>query len=188
MQVTLVRAMARVGEFQADREGAFLAYLRRILLNSVRDEIRRSARRPNDPIEDEILASAAPSPLEERIGREALEDVQLGEFTVPRGGQLWMFQWAAHRDPRHFPDPEAFAPERWDHDLARRLPRFAYFPFGGGPRLCIGNNFALLELVLVLATLARRLRPVVRPADRPRPQFSITLRPAGGMRATLERR
>lgn len=122
------------------------------------------------------------------IGREALEDVRLGDVTIPRGGQIWLFQWAAHRDPRHFPHPERFMPERWDGDLARRLPRFAYFPFGGGPRLCIGNNFALLELVLVLATLARRFRPFVRPADRPRPQFSITLRPAGGMRATIERR
>ncbi|MDC0668306.1 cytochrome P450 [Nannocystis radixulma] len=122
------------------------------------------------------------------VGREALEDLELGGVPVPRGAQIWMFQWAAHRDPRHFPRPEAFEPERWDGDLARRIPRFAYFPFGGGPRLCIGNNFASLELVLVLATLARRWRPIVRPADRPRPQFSITLRPAGGMRATLLRR
>ncbi|MDC0721443.1 cytochrome P450 [Nannocystis bainbridge] len=122
------------------------------------------------------------------IGREALEDLELGGVAVPRGAQLWMFQWAAHRDPRHFPRPEAFEPERWDGDLARRIPRFAYFPFGGGPRLCIGNNFASLELVLVLASLARRWRPVVRAADRPRPQFSITLRPVGGMRATLQRR
>lgn len=122
------------------------------------------------------------------IGRESLEDVELGGVTVPRGSQLWIFQWAVHRDPRHFPRPESFEPERWDGDLAKRLPRFAYFPFGGGPRLCIGNNFAALELVLVLAALARRWRPVVRPADRPRPQFSITLRPAGGMKATLQRR
>ncbi|PCC69631.1 Cytochrome P450 [Nannocystis exedens] len=122
------------------------------------------------------------------IGREALEDLELGGVAVPRGAQLWMFQWAAHRDPRYFPRPDSFEPERWDADLARRIPRFAYFPFGGGPRLCIGNNFAMLELVLVLATLARRWRPFVRAADRPRPQFSITLRPAGGMRATLQRR
>lgn len=122
------------------------------------------------------------------IGREALVDLELGGLAIPRGAQLWIFQWAVHRDPHNFPRPEAFEPERWEGDLARRLPRSAYFPFGGGPRLCIGNNFALLELVLVLATLARRWRPAVAAADRPRPQFSITLRPTGGMRATLQRR
>jgi cytochrome P450 len=122
------------------------------------------------------------------IGREALEDVDLGGLTIERGTQVWIVQWASHRDPRFFPRPQAFLPERWDNDLLRRLPRFAYFPFGGGPRLCIGNNFAMLEAVLVLATLVQRWRPTIAPRDVPRPQFSITLRPNGPLRAQLHPR
>lgn len=137
--------------------------------------------------EQVILESMRLYPPAWSIGREAIVDVELGGTRIPRGGQLWIFQWALHRHPRHFPRPEAFAPERWAGDLQRRLPRGVYLPFGGGPRLCIGNNFAMMELVLVLATLARRWRPHVRAQDRPRPQFSVTLRPAGGMRATLMR-
>lgn len=137
--------------------------------------------------EQVILESMRLYPPAWSIGREAKEDIELGGTTIPRGGQVWMMQWAMHRDPRHFPRPEAFEPERWEGDLQRRLPRGVYFPFGGGPRLCIGNSFAMTELVLVLAALARRWRPRVDPADRPRPQFSVTLRPAGGMRATLMR-
>lgn len=135
-----------------------------------------------------ILESMRLYPPAWSIGREATVDVELGGVTIPRRGQLWLFQWATHRDPRYFPRPDEFEPERWDGDLQRRLPRCAYFPFGGGPRLCIGINFAMLEAVLVLAALARRWRPFVRAEDRPRPQFSITLRPASGMRATLQRR
>ena len=122
------------------------------------------------------------------IGREALEDVELGGLQLERGAQVWLFQWASHRDARYFPRPQSFLPERWEGDLLRRLPRFAYFPFGGGPRLCIGNNFAMLEAVLVLATLVQRWRPEVAPRDVPAPQFSITLRPNGPVRARLRAR
>ena len=123
-----------------------------------------------------------------RIGREAIEDVEIGGVLLPRGTQVWMLQWVSHRDERYFPRPHAFEPERWQDGLLHRLPRFAYYPFGGGPRLCIGNNFAMLEAVLLLATIAQRWRPQVAPADEPAPQFSITLRPRGGVRATLHRR
>lgn len=121
------------------------------------------------------------------IGREALEDVEIGGVVLPRGTQVWMFQWSTHRDERTFARPLAFEPERWLDGLLHRLPRCAYFPFGGGPRLCIGHNFAMLESVLLLATIARRWRPQVAQSDVPRPQFSITLRPRGGLRATLHR-
>ena len=121
------------------------------------------------------------------IGREAIEDVEVGGVVLPRGTQVWMFQWTTHRDERTFHRPLAFEPERWLDGLQHRLPRFAYFPFGGGPRLCIGHNFAMLEAVLLLATIARRWRPQVAQKDVPRPQFSITLRPRGGVRATLHR-
>ena len=121
-------------------------------------------------------------------GREAIEEVEIGGHRLPRGTQIGMFQWSSHRDERHFTRPLAFEPERWLDGLLHRLPRGAYYPFGGGPRLCIGNNFAMLEAVLLLATIAREWRPQVDPRDVPRPQFSITLRPAGGVRATLRRR
>ncbi|MCY1059563.1 cytochrome P450 [Nannocystis sp. SCPEA4] len=123
------------------------------------------------------------------IGREAIEDVDLGDgLVVRRGEQVWILQLASHRDERHFPRPLAFEPERWENDLLRRLPRYAYFPFGGGPRLCIGNNFAMMEAVLVLATIAQRWRPAIAARDVPRPQFTITLRPGGPLRATMHGR
>ncbi len=72
-----------------------------------------------------------------------------------------MSQWVIQRDPRFFDDPLAFRPERWDDNLAKKIHRYAYFPFGGGPRICIGNGFAMMEAVLLLATIARRFRPRV---------------------------
>ncbi len=93
-----------------------------------------------------------------------------------------------HRDPRYFEDPEVFRSERWRGDLAKRLPRFAYFPFGGGPRVCIGNQFAMMEAVLLLVTIARRFRLTLLPGHPVTPFSSITLRPRQGVRVRLERR
>jgi cytochrome P450 len=88
------------------------------------------------------------------VGREALDAVELGGYRIPRGTTLFMPQWVVHRDARWFDDPEVFRPERWADGLIQRIPRYAYFPFGGGPRICIGNNFALMETALILATIA----------------------------------
>jgi cytochrome P450 len=91
------------------------------------------------------------------MGREATAEVDLGAVVLPKGAIVVMAQWVVHRDPRWYRDPEAFRPERWlDHSLDGN-PKFAYFPFGGGPRVCIGNQFAMMEAVLVLATIARHL-------------------------------
>jgi cytochrome P450 len=73
------------------------------------------------------------------IGREATSDLELGGYHVKRGYTVLMSQWVNHRDPKYFPDPEMFRPERWERGLAKRLPKFAYYPFGGGQRLCVGN-------------------------------------------------
>jgi cytochrome P450 len=120
--------------------------------------------------------------------RVAIEEHEIGGYKVPKGTGISLTQWTMHRDPRWFDAPEEFRPERWEDGLAKRLPRFAYFPFGGGPRQCIGNTFALMEATLVLATTAQRYRfrlvaghPVV-------PLPSITLRPRHGIRAVLEAR
>jgi cytochrome P450 len=118
------------------------------------------------------------------VGREPLEDVEIAGFTIPRGAQIWMSQYIVHRDPRYFDEPDQFRPERWADDRQKQLPRFAYFPFGGGPRVCIGNNFAMMEATLLCATIVQRFRlPGVGPEPKPLP--SVTLRPAGGLRVKV---
>src|SRR5678816_2469724 len=92
------------------------------------------------------------------VGREALEETEIGGFRVPKGTQLFAFQWVTHRDPRFFDEPAAFKPERWAGETIEQLPKYAYFPFGGGPRQCIGNYFAMMEIVLLLATIGQRFR------------------------------
>jgi cytochrome P450 len=89
------------------------------------------------------------------VGREATEDVTVGGVRVSKGQTLFLPQWVVHRDPRWYDRPNEFDPDRWEGGLAQRIPKYAYFPFGGGPRVCIGNHFATTEAVLVLATLAR---------------------------------
>jgi cytochrome P450 len=93
-----------------------------------------------------------------------------------------------HRDPRYFPEPEKFDPDRWLPDKAQKLPKFAYFPFGGGPRQCLGASFAMMEATLLLATIAQRFqfRPVSSDPVTPTPSF--TLRPKQGIRMRLEKR
>ncbi len=112
------------------------------------------------------------------IGREARAPVLLGNHRIPKGATVFMSPWVMHRDPRYYEEPEAFLPERWIGGAPPGFPRFAYFPFGGGARVCIGNTFALTELVLVMAVVARQGR-IQLTSDReilPRPL--ITLRPA----------
>ena len=120
--------------------------------------------------------------------RTAIEDLEIAGYAVPKGSGVSFTQWTVHRDARWYDAPEEFRPERWEGDLLKRIPKFAYFPFGGGPRLCIGNSFALMEMALTLATIAQQYRfrlveghPVV-------PLASITLRPRHGIRVTLESR
>jgi cytochrome P450 len=119
------------------------------------------------------------------VVREALSDCEIGGYVVPKGSTVAMFQWVVHRDPRFFDDPDAFRPERWSDGLAERLPKFAYFPFGGGPRVCIGKEFALFEIALVLATIMRRFSLRTVPGHRTWPLPSLTLRPEYGMQMTL---
>jgi cytochrome P450 len=115
------------------------------------------------------------------IGREVVEPFELRGYRFPKRAQIFFSQWVIHRDPRYFDDPGAFRPERWANGLARRLPRFAYFPFGGGPRVCIGNTFATTEATLVLARLMQRFRFRTVPERTPVPMASLTLRPRAGL-------
>lgn len=92
-----------------------------------------------------------------------------------------MSQWVIHRDPRFFESPAEFRPERWDGNLAARLPKYAYFPFGGGQRTCIGREFAMLQLLLTLVTLARKFRFRLATGSAVECEASIILRPKGGL-------
>jgi cytochrome P450 len=122
------------------------------------------------------------------IGRRAIAPYAVGGFDVPRGSIVVVSQWVTHRDPRWFPDPERFDPERFDLAAKEARPKFAYFPFGGGPRVCIGEGFAWMEGVLVLAAIARRWRLRLAAGQEIVPAPSITLRPRNGIRMILEPR
>ncbi len=121
------------------------------------------------------------------FGREALEDDEILGWPVPAGTTLFVFPWVLHRDPRFFAEPLDFEPDRWSEEFERNLPRLAYLPFGSGPRMCIGREFARMELVLIVAAIAQRFR-LEWGAERPTPMASITLRPTGGLRAKVRRR
>jgi cytochrome P450 len=122
------------------------------------------------------------------LARVAIEDHELAGYPVKKGMGIAMAQWVVHRDPRWYDAPEEFRPERWEGDLLKRLPRFAYFPFGGGPRQCIGNTFAVMEATLLLATIAQKYRLRLVANHRVVPLASITLRPRHGVRVILESR
>jgi cytochrome P450 len=122
------------------------------------------------------------------IGREALADCVIGGYPVRKGVTVLMCQWVVQRDPRFFEAPEEFRPERWLGEAAKKIPKFAYFPFGGGPRLCIGNTFALMEMALVLATLAPRFRFALVPGVEVKPVPAFTLHPSIGIPGIIEPR
>jgi len=115
------------------------------------------------------------------VVREALNPCEIGGYTIPQGATVAIIQWVVQRDARWFEEPDAFRPERWADGSAERLPKFAYFPFGGGPRLCIGKDFALLEIAVALATILRKFtfRTVSGHPTWPLP--SLTLRPEYGI-------
>ncbi|WP_030022637.1 cytochrome P450 [Streptomyces monomycini] len=117
----------------------------------------------------------------------AREGAVLGGTAVPAGTAVWCSQWTAHRDPRWFPDPTAFRPERWDADAPDAVPDHAWFPFGGGPRGCIGARFAQVEVALLLATLAQRFHLDVTPGEVPH-RVGILVQPAVPLIATLRAR
>jgi cytochrome P450 len=117
------------------------------------------------------------------LGRRALEDYQWAGHHIPKGALILMSQWIVQRDARFWPEPDRFMPERWQVE-AKDRPRFAYFPFGGGNRLCVGESFAWTEAMIVLATIAGRWRLPLDPSHPIEPHPLITLRARHGVRAT----
>jgi cytochrome P450 len=122
------------------------------------------------------------------IGRRAIGRYPIGAYVAPPRSILVMSPYIVQRDGRHYRDPDCFDPDRWTPEFRAALPRFAYFPFGGGPRQCIGESFAWMELVLILATVAQQWDLRLVPGHRVELQPLITLRPKHGMRMTLVRR
>ena len=122
------------------------------------------------------------------MGRRVVTDHHVGGFLVPRNAVAVVSQWVMHHDPRFFPEPDAFRPERWTPEARAERPRLAYFPFGAGSRLCIGEPFAWLEGVLVTATIAQQWTMRAAPGQTIALQPKITLRPKDGVRMTLARR
>jgi cytochrome P450 len=163
------------------------------LVKELFDELERRPAKVEDlprlPFADAVVKEAIRLyPPAYVLGREAIVDCEVGDLAIPKGATVFMSPWVMHRDERWFASPEKFLPERWLDGLAARLPRFAYMPFGGGPRVCIGDRFAMMEAVLILATVARRYR-FERTSDAEIVPFpSITLRPEGGVWMKLARR
>lgn len=122
------------------------------------------------------------------VGRQALEDVQLGGYVVPKGAVVMLSQYVMHRDGRFFDQPERFKPDRWAGDFLERLPRGAYFPFSAGDRHCIGEGFAWQEALLILATLVARWKFELVPGQDIGTRPSVTLRPDKPIKMTVRPR
>lgn len=122
------------------------------------------------------------------LERRASEDMRFGEFVVPAGSTIFLSPYAMHRDPRYYPDPDRFDPDRWLPDEISKRPRHSYFPFAAGPHKCVGEPLAWMEATLVLVTLAQRwtLRGVIDGEVRAAPL--VTLRPRGSLRMVLSPR
>jgi cytochrome P450 len=120
--------------------------------------------------------------------REAVRPVEVGGYTLPAGTTFVLSQWISHRDSRFYDDPREFRPERWTNEFEKQLPKFAYFPFGGGQRTCIGAAFAKMETALLLATMAQRFRVSLAPGFKLDLLPSITLQPRSGVSVVLQER
>lgn len=123
-----------------------------------------------------------------QLFRETQTDVQLGEYDVPEGVTVVMPQWSIHRDGRYYDDPETFRPERWADDLTDEIPEYAHFPFGGGPRHCIGMRFAMMEMKIAISILAQRFRFEPAYESLPEVDIALTLQPEDPIEMYVEER
>ncbi|MGH2457987.1 MAG: cytochrome P450, partial [Chloroflexota bacterium] len=138
-----------------------------------------------EAIVSEVLRLYPPASV---LTREAVADFDLGGRPVARGTEVVLSPWVMHRNPRYFANPDHFDPDRWADGLANRLPRYAYCPFGGGPRLCIGKSFAIMEAILVLAAVARRFHLELLPGQRVVAEEIPTLHPKPGLPMRIQPR
>ncbi len=122
------------------------------------------------------------------IGRQPINDCEIGGYPIRAGAQVFVFPWATHRDPRFFSEPDSFQPERWTEEFVSQLPKYAYFPFGGGPRVCIGTYFAMMEIILLLATVGQRCRLPLLPEHPVILYPAMSLRPRDGIKVVVRSR
>jgi len=123
------------------------------------------------------------------IARQALRPVEVGPYRLPKGTVVFVSPYVLHRSPEFYEAPEEFRPDRWaDPVYEKGLPRYAYLPFGGGPRICIGGHFAMLEGPLILAMLARRVTFATEPGQTVVPEPLFTMRPRYGLNMRVARR
>jgi len=122
------------------------------------------------------------------VARQAVDDCEIGGYPIAAGSLIYISPWAMQRDPRYFNDANDFKPERWSDGLDSRLPRYVFMPFGGGPRTCIGDRFAIMEAVLLLASFVQQFEFEYAGDKPPKPFASITLIPVGGVPVRLKRR
>jgi cytochrome P450 len=125
-------------------------------------------------------------PPNRSTAREAIRDCQIGTHKIPAGAQIVLPQWVVHRDERFFDSPGEFLPERWTKDFERDLHKYAYFPFGGGARMCIGRSFAMMETTLILSTIAQKFQISLDSSENIEPVPVILLRPKGELKTTLK--
>jgi cytochrome P450 len=141
---------------------------------------------PNLPYTEMIVREAIrlypPAP---GFAREPIEDVVIGGYEIPKGSLVSVSTYALHRDRRFFHNPETFDPDRFSRGWEDRVPRYAYLPFGGGPRVCIGNGFAMTEARLILATMAQRHQLSLVPGQEVVPMQLVTVRPKNGLRMRI---
>jgi cytochrome P450 len=152
-------------------------------------------RRPSVPVAQKLSFTSAVVRESLRLyppvwamARLVTADTELFGIPLKKGNQVLASQWVTQRDARFFPEPERFRPERWLDGSTEKLPRFAYFPFGGGPRICIGQHFATLEVLLVIARFAQEIRFEREPGAVLELAPVVTLRPKGPVRFTVQRR
>jgi cytochrome P450 len=122
------------------------------------------------------------------LARDAACRTELAGYSVPEGTTIFVSPWVTQRSERYFDEPLAFRPERWLNGRTERLPRFAYFPFSEGPRVCVAQRFALTQSVLALATLVRALRFELAPGHSVQPSPAIALGFARGLRVVVRQR
>jgi cytochrome P450 len=122
------------------------------------------------------------------VARTVNKECEVAGYRLPLKANVVVSPWVMHHDQRFFADPEKFDPDRWSPERAQSIPKYAYFPFGAGPRGCVGQSFAMMEAVLLLATIAQQFRFSVVPAHPVVPMPSVTLRPKHGIRMVLHRR
>ena len=125
-------------------------------------------------------------PPNRSTAREAIRDCRLGNYEIPAGSQVVMPQWVVHRDERFFDRANEFIPDRWTPEFEKNMHKYAYFPFGGGPRLCIGRSFAMMEIALVIATISERFEVSLDTQDEIQPIPLVLLRPKNDLKVTLK--